>query len=60
MPEGDASSRNYAVTGIPQVVVIDQSGVIRLIRVGSGEKTAHDVEAEIRKLLGLEVASASK
>lgn len=56
----DAASRKYGVSGIPQVVVIDQGGVIRLIKVGSGEKNAHAIEAEIRKLLGLETAAVSK
>lgn len=42
----------YAVTGIPHVVVIDQTGKIRLIRVGSGEQNAKDVEAMIVSLLG--------
>lgn len=55
-----ASSQQYAVTGIPQVVVIDQGGIIRMIKVGSGEKNAEQVEAEIRKLLGLPEATASE
>jgi hypothetical protein len=39
------------VTGIPQAVLIDRQGVIRMIRVGSGEKNAHDLEAMIETLL---------
>jgi thiol-disulfide isomerase/thioredoxin len=42
----------YAVTGIPHVVVIDREGKVRLIRVGSGEKNAQDIEAMIEELIG--------
>jgi len=41
----------YGVTGIPQVVVIDRKGKIRIIRVGSGGKNAKDVEKMIQQLL---------
>lgn len=47
-----ALAEAYGVTGIPHVVVIDRDGVIRLIRVGSGEKNAQDVEDMIKKLIG--------
>jgi len=50
----------YGVTGIPHVVLIDQKGEIRIMRVGSGEKNAHDVEAIIKKLLSPKVAAAGK
>jgi len=52
-------SRKYAVTGIPQVVVIDQTGTIRKIHVGSGEVGSKEVEQEIRKLLGLDEAAGT-
>lgn len=52
MPDGSELSKQYGVTGIPQIVVIDQKGIIRLIRVGSGEANAHDVEAMLEELLG--------
>ncbi len=45
------TSKKYAVTGIPQLVVIDQEGIVRLIEVGAGEKTAESVDAMIKKLL---------
>ncbi len=45
------TSKNYAVTGIPQVVVIDQEGIVRLIEVGAGDKTAKAVDAMVEKLL---------
>ena len=41
----------YAVTGIPQVVVIDQEGKIRLIRIDGGSKNAEDIENLLAELL---------
>ena len=43
----------FMVAGIPQAVVIDKEGVVQLIRVGSGEANAHDLEAKIAELLAL-------
>lgn len=40
-----------AVKGIPQAVVIDRQGVVRLIRVGSGSKNAKAIHDTIEKLL---------
>jgi thiol-disulfide isomerase/thioredoxin len=48
---GGAFSKQYGVTGIPQVVVIDREGVIRLIRVGSAEASARDVGDLLETLL---------
>lgn len=44
-------SESYGVSGIPHVVVIDREGVIRMIRVGSGEKNAHDIETLLEELV---------
>jgi thiol-disulfide isomerase/thioredoxin len=44
-------SEYYGVTGIPHVVVIDQEGKVRLMRVGSGEQNAKDIEELLEKLL---------
>jgi thiol-disulfide isomerase/thioredoxin len=41
----------YAVTGIPHVVVIDQEGKVRLVRVGSGDANAKDIENMLEELL---------
>lgn len=41
----------YAVSGIPHVVLIDRQGIVRLVRVGSGEQNAKEVEAMIQTLL---------
>ena len=50
--DGRDFSTYYGVTGIPHAVVIDQKGKIRLMRVGSGEQNAKDIEAMLEKLLG--------
>jgi len=49
--EGSKFQEEYGVTGIPQAVLIDKQGTVRLIRVGSGDKNAHDLEEMIEKLL---------
>jgi len=41
----------YKVSGIPQAVLIDRKGKIRLIRVGSGPANAKALHAMIQKLL---------
>jgi len=46
-------SANFATTGIPQAMLVDQNGVIQLIRVGSGEKNALDIDVKIQELLGV-------
>jgi thiol-disulfide isomerase/thioredoxin len=51
---GNALSEFYGVTGIPQVVVIDRKGKIRLIRVGSGEANAKDIAEMLEELIGSE------
>jgi len=47
----DKYSQALKVTGIPQAVVIDRKGNVRLIRVGSGPANAHAIEAMIKKCL---------
>ena len=39
------------MTGIPQVVVIDREGVVRLIKVGSGEANAKAIGDLLETLL---------
>jgi thiol-disulfide isomerase/thioredoxin len=48
---GGAMSDYYGVTGIPHVVVIDQQGTIRLMKVGSGEENAKAIADLLAKLL---------
>jgi len=50
----------YAVTGIPQAVLIDRQGDVRLIFVGSGGKSAELLEQGIRDALGLKTETAAK
>lgn len=50
-PATSPMNREYAVTGIPHVCLLDKGGNIRLIKIGSGEKNARDIEAMIQKLL---------
>ena len=42
---------NYGVQGIPQAVIIDRAGKIRMIRVGSGEANARELDEMIKKCL---------
>ena len=46
-----AMSEFYAVTGIPQVVVIDRAGKIRLIKVGSGPDNAKEIGELLKTLI---------
>ena len=52
--EGHSLAEDLAVQGIPQAVVIDRQGVVRLIRVGSGPKNANTIHDTIEKLLAAE------
>ena len=50
--EGNLTTgKDYSVRGIPQAVLIDRKGIVRMVRVGSGEANAAALEEEIRKLL---------
>lgn len=53
-PEKSSMQSDFAVSGIPHAVLIDRKGVIRMIKVGSGEKNANDLEAMIKQLLAEE------
>ena len=59
MPDNDFSAK-YLVTGIPQAVIIDKQGNIRLIRVGSGEANAKALEETIRESLDLKPEAAGE
>lgn len=52
MPEMSDFAEKYGVQGIPQVVVIDRQGKIRLIRVGAGPENAEAIETMLERLLG--------
>jgi thiol-disulfide isomerase/thioredoxin len=49
--EGSSLSEYYAVSGIPHVVLIDQEGKVRLVKVGSGPENAKAIGDMIEKLL---------
>ena len=49
--KGRSLSEYYGVTGIPHVVMIDRTGTVRLIRVGSGEANAQDISQMLEKLI---------
>lgn len=49
--DGNTVAKQLAVQGIPQAVLIDRQGNIRLIRVGSGAKNAKAIHDMIEKLL---------
>ncbi len=53
-PKASEYSSAFAVSGIPQAVLLDQQGKIQLIRVGSGEANAKAIEAKIQELLGID------
>lgn len=50
-PKGGEYNKQLAVSGIPQAVLLDKQGVVRMIKVGSGAKNAKDLEEAIQKLL---------
>lgn len=43
----------YKANAIPEAVLVDKDGKVKLIRVGSSDDNAHDMEAAIRECLGL-------
>lgn len=59
-PRTSTFQQKYLVSGIPQVVVIDQKGVIRLIRVGAGPANAEAIEKLLTRLLGAGKSSTPK
>lgn len=50
----------YGVTAVPQIVVIDQEGVIRLIRAGGQSENVPEIAALLDKLLGEPAAGGGK
>jgi thiol-disulfide isomerase/thioredoxin len=58
IPSGGSLAKFYGVTSIPQAVVIDREGIVRLIKVGSGEANATAIEALLKQLLAPAGAAA--
>ncbi|WP_197356276.1 TlpA family protein disulfide reductase [Aureliella helgolandensis] len=50
-PANGSFSASYAVSGIPQAVLIDKQGKVQMIRVGSGEANARALHEKIQELL---------
>lgn len=50
-PKESTMFNDYLVSGIPHAVVIDKKGMVRLIKIGSGEKNSQEIEAMVRHLL---------
>jgi hypothetical protein len=49
--EWDKVRKEYKVQGIPTAVLIDRKGVVRMVKVGSGEKNAKALDKKIKELL---------
>jgi thiol-disulfide isomerase/thioredoxin len=50
-PENSKMQSEYLVTGIPHVALLDKQGIVRLVKVGSGNQNAQEIEAMVQKLL---------
>lgn len=50
-PEGSKMQGEFAVRGIPHVVLIDRQGIVRLVKTGAGQATAGEIHAKIKELL---------
>ena len=50
-PENSQLMKNYGVTGIPHVALVDRSGNIALVQVGSGKESSERIEKKIVELL---------
>jgi hypothetical protein len=51
-PSDSEFSKLYGVNGIPQAVVIDRQGKIRMIKVGSGKANAQAIDQLFAELFG--------
>ncbi|QDV40508.1 Thiol-disulfide oxidoreductase ResA [Stieleria neptunia] len=51
-PEGSKMPGEFAVRGIPHVVLIDRQGIVQLVKTGAGQATADAIHSKISKLLG--------
>jgi thiol-disulfide isomerase/thioredoxin len=50
--ENDKVTEDYKVEGIPQAVLIDRKGVVRMIKVGAEKENANDLAKMIKQLIG--------
>jgi thiol-disulfide isomerase/thioredoxin len=49
-PDWKQATKDYHVEGIPTMVVIDRKGIVRMVRVGSGEANAKAVHEKLKEL----------
>jgi thiol-disulfide isomerase/thioredoxin len=50
-PQDSKMQSEYQVTGIPHVALLDKQGNVRLVKIGSGNKNAEEIEAMVNTLL---------
>ena len=50
-PKESTMQKEYGVTGIPHVVLLDRAGNVQMVRVGSGDKNARELKAKIAELI---------
>lgn len=50
-PEGSKMQGEFAVRGIPHVVLIDREGIVQLVKTGAGQATADEIHTKIKQLL---------
>lgn len=53
LPQNEAKMlyKDYKVTGIPQVVLIDRQGIVRLIKVGASKENVRAIQKKIEQLI---------
>ncbi|NNE01130.1 MAG: redoxin domain-containing protein [Pirellulaceae bacterium] len=51
-PQGSDMQKEYGVTGIPHVVLVDREGIVQFVKVGAGESTAAAIHAKLKELVG--------
>ncbi|GIW96233.1 MAG: thioredoxin [Pirellulaceae bacterium] len=51
LPDDSPLYQQYGISAIPTAILIDKSGKVRMVRVGSGDQNARDLEKMIEQLL---------
>jgi hypothetical protein len=50
-PKQSEMGSEYGVRGIPHVVLIDQQGIVQLVKTGAGPETAKAIHSKIQELV---------
>ncbi|MGB7343935.1 MAG: redoxin family protein [Pirellulaceae bacterium] len=50
-PKGSTMQKDFGVTGIPHVAVIDREGIVQLVKVGAGDSNTKEIHAKLVELL---------